>query len=183
MAAVIDVSLLNFLIPFFIFLFILVVIYALLQKTELFGKNQVALNLTAAICVSAVATFAGTLLTPLKTVIPWIVFIIVILAMLFALFGFFGVENKEVWEVIGGKTPYFVIIVLIVFVSLVALYEPEVSPFEGSSGDIAAATAPQGQNVQSEVVRTFTHPRLLAALFILIVSSFSIRLIVDKIGD
>lgn len=180
MATVLDTTLISFLMPFFIFLFIFILIYGLLLKTKFLADNT-ALNLTAALCVAAVATFAGTILNPLKILIPWIVFIIVILVMLFGMFGFFGVDNEDIWDTIGGKTPYFVIIVLIVFISLVALYEPEVSPFSQPSGGIIENHTPQGQNVQSEVVRTLTHPRLLGALFILIVASFSIRLIVDKI--
>ena len=183
MAAVLDFSLLSFLMPFFVFLFIWVVIYGFLLKTKLFGEGAVALNLVASLCVSAIATFAGTLITPLKIVIPWIVFLIIVLVLLFTIYRSFGVKDEDIWDTIGGKTTYFVIIALIIFVSFVALYEPQVSPFGSKTSATATnVNVPQGQNVQSEVVRTFTHPRLLAALFILIVSSFSIRLIVDKMG-
>ena len=168
--------------PFFIFMFIFVALYGLLTKIKILGEN-VALNLVAAFCIAAVSTFAGTLITPLKTVIPWITFTILILVLLFAMYKFFGItDDEKIWDTIGGKTPYFVLVVLIVFISVVALYEPEVSPYAQGEQPTTTGTptVPQGSNVQGEVIRTLTHPRLLGALFILIVASFSIRLIVDK---
>lgn len=174
--AALEIGLLSFLMPIFIFLFIFVIIYAMLLKTNIFGEKAKALNLIASLCIAAVATFAGSIIKPLTTIVPWIVFIAIILGLIFALFGFFGVENEEIWGTIGGKTLYGVIIIILVFISLVMVFEPEVSPFGSSTGEAA-----QGQNVQSEVVRTLTHPRVLGAIFILIVASFSIRLIVDKV--
>ena len=179
--AVLEFGLIKFLMPFFVFLLILVAMYAILIKTKLFGENAVTLNLIAAICIAAVATFAGSIITPLTTIIPWIVFIIIILGYIFALFGFFGVkDNEEIWDTIGGKTTISVIIIILIFVSLVMFYEPAVSPF-GSKQTVVTLPGQENQNVQSEVVKTITHPRVLGALFILIVSSFAIRLIVDKI--
>ena len=179
--AALEFSLISFLMPFFVFLIILVVIYAILMKTNLFGEKATTLNLIAAVSIAAVATFAGSIITPLTTIIPWIVFIGIILLFLFAILGFFGAKEEEIWGTIGGKSTIVVIIIIIVFIGLVMLFEPEVSPF-GTLEDSQQADKSAGEeNVQSEVVKTLTHPRVLGALFILIVASFAIRLIIDKL--
>ena len=115
MATLLDTGLLSFLMPIFIFLFIFVVIYALLAKTKLLGDKDVsALNFLAAVCIAAVAVFAGTITNVVAIVTPWIVFIIIILTLLFGMFGFFGVNNTDIWDTIGGKTPVYVLILLII---------------------------------------------------------------------
>ena len=114
MATILDISLLNFLLPIFVFSLTFVFIYAILQKTELFGnagKNQ-ALNLIAAFSVAAISVFAGTITGIVSIVTPWIVFIIFILVMLFGMYRFFGIEDSKTWDNIGGPTLVFVIILI-----------------------------------------------------------------------
>ena len=97
----------------------------------------------------------------------------------------FGVEEKEIWPTIGGHTVIYVIILLVVFMGLIAAFKSEVSPFAGERAadgtPISEEEAAEGKNVQGEVLKTITHPRLLAALFILIVSAFTIKLLIDKV--
>ncbi len=180
MATLLDATLISFLLPLFIFLFIFVVIYALLTKTKLFGEKQVALNFLAAICVSAVAVFAGDLITLIGTVTPWIVFIIVILVLIFGMYKLFGVDDKEIWTNIGGQTLVYVIILLIILIGLTQVFEPQISPYDDQQPGTAAAGGLAGKNVKNEVITTLTHPRILGALFILLVSAFTVKLLVDR---
>lgn len=182
MATLLDATLISFLMPLFVFLFIFVVIYALLTKTKLFGEKQVALNFLAAICVAAVAVFAGNLITLIGSVTPWIVFIIVILVLIFGMYRMFGIEDKEIWTNIGGQTLVYVIILLIVLIGLTQVFEPQISPYSDGQepGTIAKDSGLAGKNVKNEVITTLTHPRILGALFILLVSAFTVKLLVDR---
>ena len=171
MATLLDATLIKFLMPLFVFLFIFVVIYALLTKTKLFGEKQVALNFLAAICVAAVAVFAGNLITLIGEVTPWIVFVIVILVLIFGMYKMFGLEDKEVWSAIGGHTLVYVIILLIVLVGLSTAFESQLTP-AGEEGGL-----------RNRVITTLTHPRLLGALFILIVAAFTVKLLVDRVEE
>ena len=83
MATLLDVGLLSFLMPLFVFLFIFAIIYALLTKTKMLGDNMAAMNFLAAVCISAVAVFAGTITQVVVNVTPWIVFIIIVLSGIF----------------------------------------------------------------------------------------------------
>lgn len=185
MATLLDTGLIAFLLPLFVFLFIFVVIYGLLSKTKLLGEKQTALNFIASICIAAVAIFAGDLIKVLGAVTPWIVFLILILLLIFGLYKFFGVEEKEIWATIGGQTVVYVIILLILLIGLAAVFEKEISPLTGSqedsSGNLTAGKV--GGAGKSEVISTLTHPRLLGALFILIVSAFSMKLLVDTVEE
>lgn len=181
MATILDASLVAFLMPLFIFLFIFVVIYALLTKTQLFGEKQTPLNLIAAICIAAVAVFAGNLIKLLGTVTPWIVFIIIILVLIFGMYRFLGVSDKDIWGNIGGQVLVYVIILLIVLIGLTQVFEPQISPFVDKDGTVVTGQGLAGKNVKNEVISTLTHPRVLGALFILLVSAFSVKLLVDRV--
>ncbi len=179
MATLLDATLISFLLPLFVFLFIFVVLYGLLSKTKLLGENT-ALNFLAALCVAAVAVFAGTLIKLIGTVTPWIVFVLIILVLIFGIFKFFGVEDKETWDTIGGKTVVYVVILIILLIGLTIVFEPEVSPFEDKNGTGVSSSGLAGKSVKNEVLSTLTHPRLLGALFILLVAAFTIKLLIDK---
>ncbi len=186
MATLLDGTLLSFLMPLFIFLLIFVIIYALLSKTELFGKKQAALNFLGAMCIAAVSAFSGSLIKLVGTVTPWIVFVIIILFLIFGLFGWLGIKNEVIWETIGSQTVVYVVILFILLIGLTVAFEPEVSPYDQSSNaslSVSSQTTSAGlagKNVKGEVFATLTHPRVLGALFILIVAAFTIRFLVDK---
>src|SRR3989344_7033045 len=115
MASFLDTSILGFFAPLFVFLFIFAIIYALLQVSKIFGdwEGVKMLNLIAAISVAAVATFIGnTTVALVSAVVPWIVFVLIIFVLLFGLYMFFGLSQENVWDIIG-KTPVFIIILLI----------------------------------------------------------------------
>jgi|SRR3989344_5082171 len=190
MASLLDASLLGFFAPLFIFLFLFAVMYALLQRTNIFGtwEGVKALNLIAAFSVAAVATFIGdTTVKLISSVLPWIVFVIVIFVLLFGLYMFFGLSEKKVWDIVG-QTPVFVIVLIIILIGLSAVFEKELSPYQTSDGESRTVINDQGEEVLAEnknprsaALDTLTHPRLLGALFMLIVAGASIKLIVDKI--
>ncbi len=184
MATILDASLVGFLLPVFTFLFIFVVLYGLLLKTEILGTKQIALNFIAAMSIAAVAVFAGNLIKLIGFVTPWIVFIIFVLILIFATFKFFGTTDKDTWDFIGGQTLIYVIILIVIIVGLTTVFEPQISPYSSGENATVSATgtvATTDTNVKGAVLTTLTHPRLLGALFILLVAAFTAKLLIGKI--
>ena len=91
--------------------------------------------------------------------------------MLFGMYRFFGIEDSKTWDNIGGPTLVFVIILIVILIALSTVFESQVSPY-GDSSDTG---------VKSQVLKTLTHPRLLGALFILIIASFSVRFLSETV--
>ncbi len=184
MATVLDVGLLSFFMPFFVFFFVFVLIYALLSKTNIFGEKQQVLNFVGAICVAAISVFTGTITGVVVNIVPWITLIIIVLLLLFGLFIFFSpkAEYAEIWDTIGGKTVIYVLILIVVLIGLVKSFEQDISPYTDKNGIVITPTSnDQNSNVKGAVISTLIHPRVLGALFILIVSGLSIKIILDKI--
>lgn len=185
MASVIDVGLLAFFLPFFIFLFVFVVVFAILEKTKLFGEGQKTLNLVAAFSIAAVSIFTGRLVSLVTAITPWIAFMMIVFLFISAIYIFFGKTQQTFWDVLG-ETPVFVIVLLIVFTGISVVFESELSPYAQSDGtQVEIPRDSEGvpivaKNPRTEALKTLTHPRVLSALFILVVSAFAIRFLADK---
>lgn len=189
MASLLDVAGLAFFLPVFVFLLIFSLLLALLEKAPLFGKEQRVLNVTAAFSVAAIAVFAGRLTGLISEVVPWVVFILVLLVLIFGIYGFFGMENKNIWALFGEPTP-FIIILIIVIVGISVVFEESLSPYQSST---ATVTTPEGitatqqvqsaTNPRSETIRTLSHPRILGALFILIVAASTVHYLTKKFEE
>ena len=172
MATLLDVGALSFFLPVFVFIFIFAILLALLEKTKLLGEGQRVLNIAAAFSVAAIAVLAGRLTGLVSTIVPWVVFIFVLLILVFALFGFFGMKDKEIWDLFGQET-VFIIVLIIIVVSITTVYEGTVSPYTpGVNGAV---------NPRTETLRTLTHPRLLGALFTLVVASATVTYLTKRL--
>ena len=90
MATFLDVGLLSLVTPIFVFLFIFVVIYAILLKTKILGENN-ALIVTAALSVAVIAMFAGSSVPNfILNTVPWIVALFIGLLFLIFIYLFLG---------------------------------------------------------------------------------------------
>ena len=187
--SLLDVGILSFFLPIFVFIFIFTILLALLEKSEILGKGQKLLNVAAAFSVAAISIFAGKLTSLVSVVIPWIVFIFVLLLLIFVIFGFFGVQNKDIWDLFG-ETSVFVIILIIVLVGITIVFETTLTPYSGASGTEGVVSgssnevsATLGNNPQTETLKTLTHPRLLGALFTLIIAASTVSFLTRKLKD
>jgi len=172
MATFLDVGLLSLVTPIFVFLFIFVVIYAILLKTKILGENN-ALIVTAALSVAVIAMFAGSSVPNfILNTVPWIVALFIGLLFLIFIYLFLGGgTEKEIMEGMGLKWVVFVIFIVIIFIGMVQVLT--ISPLQGGNTTDDA--------FKQEVVSTLVHPRILGALFLIIVAAFSVKLLTDKL--
>ena len=170
MATLLDIGALGFFLPVFVFIFLFSVLFGLLEKLKPFGDQRLV-NIAAAFSIAAVSIFAGKLTSLISIVVPWVVFIFVILLLIFVIFGFFDVEKQKIWDLFG-ETTAFVVILIIILIAITVVFETTVSPY---------APGPGGElNPRSETLRTLTHPRMLGALFTLVVASATVTYLTKK---
>lgn len=171
MATFLDIGLLDFFLPVFVFLFIFIVLYAIIDKTNLLGENR-TVKLIAALSVAVISLFTGKVSDILLRVVPWLVALFIGVVLIFMIYLFFGVKEAEIWDYLGLKWTVFVIMLLIIFVGVSQVFT--LSPLS-SEGNLTE------DSYRSEIINTLVHPRILGALFIIIIISFTIRYLVDKL--
>ncbi len=129
---VIDISGLNFFMPVFSFLFVFIVIYALLFKTKVLGESKFILSLISFIIAVIFMSFSSLDLY-VQTIIPWFVVLAVVVFFVLML-GMFTSKDWIPkswlgWIVVG-------ILVLIFLIAAIRVFNPVFHPDLGiASGE------------------------------------------------
>jgi len=196
MATVLDTGVLNYFLPVFVFLFVFTAVFALLEKTKILGASK-TLNVAAALSIAVMTLFTGSFVSLISIIVPWFIFLAVILFLVFMIFGFFSGESDftktigSTWKIFG-QTPIFVIMLIIILVGISIVFDTTLSPYSVSSPEaVAVAATTSGSNIteltttgatnsREQTIKTLTHPRMLAALIMLIIAAASMRYLVDK---
>ena len=170
MASILEtLSFVEFFLPLFGFLFILVLMYAILDKFKLMGDNK-WVKWIASFSIALVFLFTQGALEFVNFITPWFVVLVVVSLFILSLFLFLGVKEGELSSAIKTPTVYWTIIILV----LVLLFSAVAFVF----GDFFSPYKDQpDKQVTTEGLKTFTHPRVLGALFLLVVSAFMVRFI------
>jgi len=186
MASVLDIGILEHFLPVFTFLFIMVVAYAVLDKFKLLGDNK-GLKLIAAFSISILFLFSTDALEFINFITPWFLVLVVIALFMIALFMFMGVKEDTMTKAVGSGTVVWTVIIvagILLIVALVNVFGGVYSPYEeGGTVDSEVITVTDSSGVttqrtrESESLGALTNPKILGALFLLIIAALAIHLV------
>jgi len=120
----IDISGLNFFMPVFSFLFVFVVIYALLAKTKVIGESKFVLALISFIVGIIFMSFSSMELY-VRTIVPWFV-VLLIVVFFVLLIGMFSGKNWVPkswlgWVIVG-------VLIIIFLIAAIRVFNPVFHP-------------------------------------------------------
>ena len=98
------------------------------------------------------------------------VFIFVFLILLFMGLTFLGIEQKVIWNNLSIWT-VMVIAFLLLLIGITQVYSDVFTPYAGSNVT---------KTIGSETLRTLFHPRVLGAIFILIITAYPSIILLEK---
>jgi hypothetical protein len=113
----IDVSGVNFFMPVFSFLFVFVIVYAILAKTKILGDNKFVNLVIGFIMAIIFMSFSSTELY-VETIIPWAA---VLLVMIFLVLLIAGLSTKDLDKIMTTKFAWVVIAILIIIFIIAAI--------------------------------------------------------------
>jgi|TARA_Y100000310_G_scaffold341734_2_gene441840 hypothetical protein len=161
MATILDIASLEFLIPLFHFIFISVILYAILQKTKLLGGKSGS-DILVSIMLTILVMFTSSALDLAIFMSVWSVVILVILIFLVLLFSFWSKEENFGMP-LNIKSLVFWIFIIILIVGLTKVFGPIFTPYSGDDGNLT-------------VLKTLFHPRVIGALVFLIIISNIVKI-------
>lgn len=176
MATVLDTGLLRFFLPIFSFLLVLAISYAILEKTNILKNHNV--NIAAAFAIAVLFLFTPSAIKLIQLTTPWFIVFLIFLMIMFMTFMFLGVKDEQINSVIAYPSVYWTIIVVILGIFLFGMTQV----FGGEVQAIFGGGDTSGGGVVVDVGKIIFHPRMLGAIFILLIASQAIRLIVPKGG-
>jgi len=194
MATFLDSGFLDFFSIIFVFLFILFTVYGILKYTKIFGDNE---GIYAVIALAVALLFV--ILKPARDVFlnaaPWFILLFIFLFFVLVALGFIGIGEGDIGKTLM-KSPYartvtYWIItagVIIMLYSFSQVIGQDVGPYldndtnsvsrtgDSLRGDGDVGSGDFNQNLGA----TLFHPRVLGLITILLIASFSIRLLSSK---
>jgi len=158
MVAFLSTSILEYFAPIFAFLLVTLILYAVLNSTNILGDNS-RLNFIIALAAGVLTLFSNSAIGLVNYMTPWIVFVLFFIVMLFMIYSYFGLGDKEKWEMVAGpKAVYTVFIVLLIFG-----IKKVVGPFIPNEG---------GGDAFAQILFS---PRILGVIVILLVAMWAVQ--------
>lgn len=169
MATFLDVSGLEYFSSFFVFLFVWLAVYALLQYTKVLGENQ-GISVIIGLIIGLLVLFSPIATGVIQYISPW--FAVVFIFAIFATVGLkvIGASDADIVATGPLKTLVGIVIVIILVVGALSYIRGEITvPGDNeTSTDYSTSTA------------VIFHPNILGVIFILIVAVFTIALLATK---
>ncbi len=182
MATLLDTSLLQFISPIFSFIFIFTLMYAVMDKFKLVGDNK-GIHAAIALSIAVVFLFAKDAVRFVNFITPWFIIMLVVGLFLTTFFVFFGVKNETIGEkVMSDPRVYWTVIVLSIIILFISIGQVFGSDLSADSGAKSISEREGVSDATGEGFSSIVHPRVLGALFLLIIAAFAIRLISETVS-
>ncbi|HSU72959.1 MAG TPA: hypothetical protein VLJ21_03870 [Candidatus Binatia bacterium] len=180
MATPLDLGLLAHVSSIFPFLFVLVLVYAILSGTKIFGDNK-GIYAFIAFVLAVMTLFSPLAVKSIDRMAPWFVLLFIFGIFFVLAFMVFGVEMKTITDVVKKDSTVFywiLAIVLIIGIGSVTSVVSEEKGFKSlsqiESGNETVAPTPAGQE-NVGFFQTLFHPKVLGMALLLLIAMFTVR--------
>ncbi|MBI2138162.1 hypothetical protein HYU13_01110 [Candidatus Woesearchaeota archaeon] len=167
MATFLDISGLQGFSNIFAFLFVFLVVYGVLAATKVFSDNK-TLYLLLALLFAIFTLLSPIAIGVVEYISPWIAIItlfVVFLVIASQMFGYSGMDGLG-----DSKIAIFVVLILIVVVGALGYIRDQVKAPGDEGGDADF----------SKTGTVLLHPKILGAVFVLIISIFTVVLLAGR---
>ena len=169
MATLLDANIMELIAPIIIFLFILAISFAVLDKFKLMGGNK-AIHGLLAFCIAVLFLFSRTAVGVIVVVTPWFVVMMVLGMFIISLFLFLGMKDETITAALKDAKVYWTLL-LIIIIFLVTVI-----------ANVYKATNPIDENASpNEGINALVNPKVLGALILLIIAAFAVSFISESL--
>ncbi len=187
MATVLDISILSYFIPVFIFLFVFVVFFAILQKTKILGQNA-GIDALVSFSVAMLFMFVSEARQLITIITPWLVILLVIFMSFMLVFMFVGVKAETIAGVFtesGNAWTIVIILIIALVIAFTQVFGSKIAaitqgPYPVQTGTEQTPTQPAQPGTQHFLVTVGSivfSPKILGMFLLIVVASQAIRLI------
>lgn len=175
MASILDIGIIDYFAPAFVWLLIYGVLFALLEKTKVFG-DKTGINGLVAFAISILFLLTPDLVGLVKIITPWFTILFIFILMIVLLFLFVGVKESAVSEAFSERGMVWIIVLvsfIIFFYALTQVYGAQIQTIYGGATDETA----EGGTVTTQVGKILFHPRVLGMIILLLIAAQAVRFI------
>jgi len=180
-APVISLAFLSYFKPLFIFIFVFVLFYAVLTKTEMLGTNK-GIHFMFAFSVAILFLFTSRTLEFVELVAPWLVVLIIIFMSFMMLFLFLGVQPEIITKTIsepGIAWTIVITLIVILVIAMIKVFGADVRAVTydsaGNQVDKFGNIVVEEDNFMKEVGEIVFSTKVLGMFLLLLIASMAIR--------
>jgi len=163
-----DISGINFFMPVFSFLFVFILVYALLAKTKIIGDNKFVLLLISFIIAVVFMSFSSLELF-VRTVIPWFI-VLVIAVFLILIIGMFSSKD---WVPKSWFAWIVIVVLLVIFlISAIYVFNPVFHP------DLGVASG--GETSLLQQIRSYMGGGVVGSIILIVIAIIVAWIITKK---
>ncbi len=172
---VISIEVLKYFRPIISFIFIFVVIFAILEKSKALGKDKQNLNSLIALVIAFIVLLTPGLVKLIEFMVgPFVVLFFFILFMV-VIFLFMGVSAEDVGKFFNTSAMFSTLLVISIIILIFA--------FSNAYGDVIqgiTAGEPGAGGLGVTAGKILFNPKILGAAFLLLVASQAMRLLASS---
>jgi len=175
MATLLDIGLLKHFENLFPFLFVLVVVYAILTKVPSF-KEKPAFAAILAFSLAIMTLLSGIASKTMNLMAPWFVILLVFIVIVMVAYQAFGIEEKTILKFLTEgeyrHTIHWMVLALLLMIFLGSLSKAisEEKGFAGLTKEGQVSTAGE----EGGFFATIVHPKILGLALLMLVAMFTI---------
>jgi heme/copper-type cytochrome/quinol oxidase subunit 2 len=179
MATFLDVGLLNYFSSIYPFLFVLVLVYALLQKTKALGES-IGTNATVAVAAALMTMLSQTLIDVINFMIPWFVVMIIFLVLVILVFQLFGAKESDLTSAMKDKSVYWTLIGIALVIMVAAFGKvlgQSLTEASFQTGDNTVNVTEGGvatPSFEANIYATLFHPKVLGLIIMFGIAIFAV---------
>jgi len=168
---VMNVEILKYFKPVLSFVFVFVIIFAILEKTKVLGKDKSGLNGLIGFIVAFVVILTPGLIKLIEYMLaPFVVLLFFILFMVI-IFLFMGVSAEDIGKFFNTSAMFSTLLVISVIILIFAFTNVYGGVIQGLTSNSGAA------GLGSTVGKILFNPKVLGAAFLLLIASQAMRLL------
>ncbi len=182
MATILDIGILNYFTPVFVFFLVFGVLYALLSKTNIFGDNK-GLNSIVAFALGLLFILTPELMKLVSIFTPWFILLFIFVLMIVLLFLFIGVNEETVVSVFSERSMVWIIVIVAVTIFIYAMtqvYGTQIHEIYGGANNVTDVAS---SGLNENIGKILFHPRILGVIMILLIAAQVVRFIAGAKKD
>ena len=189
MATFLDIGLLQHFQVIFPFIFVFATVFAILEFIKPFGKaTDRGIHSLIAICIAGMLLFSPQMIDMINFMTPWFVLLFIFILFMIMMYRFAGAPEKSVIDVMSkwDTLHWFLLIfgVIILIAAAGKVYGPGLLSLNANgtaAENISGVTPTVPQTFGENVWAVIFHPKVVGMLFILLVASFTVRIMAGAI--
>ncbi len=186
MATVLDLSILKTFMPIFSWVFAFLLIYGVLEATNIF-KNR-GIHAMLAFVFSIMVAVSGTATSTIAAMTPWFLLLIFFIFMIYIISNFMGLPSSEVIGALGGRGAVWWILILglvILAAGLSQSFGQQLLQQRQGGGNETAVTTTEpgtpGSDHGKTVLFILTNAKVLGLILILFIAALTVAMITGPV--